>query len=123
VAKEYLEQMLKINPTEYEVAALLALFFPNKTESTKIGDILGEEGIKLFKGTFKNNNKKSRKAFFKNDFIKKIWPVIKENMTIDDCFQGGQPNEKIYSTYSKCEQELQEYLLELPEWWGETFSL
>ncbi len=79
-----------------------------KTACPELFEALGAQKIKLYRGIFKNNSKKSRSQFFADPLIGKIWPFIRENMEYDDLFFKADPNESIMVTYHAITQEIKE---------------
>jgi len=55
--------------------------------------------MELFKCIFDNNSSKTIKMFFRNNFIKRLWPSILANFTYDIVFGDKQANQDIDLTY------------------------
>lgn len=99
--REFLEKYLLLkNVSEYEVAAINLLLYhsfgPSKKkpvdQNSMIYKLLRDDGIDLFKCIFDNNSKEAVEKFFKNEFVKKLWPSILKNLTKDVVFAKKTPN-------------------------------
>lgn len=78
-------------------------------------DSLGIEGIALYRGTFEENSVEKVFKFFKDPFIRKIYPLIVKKIKRNECFKLAPPNISIMPTYEKIEKLFKEkYELELP---------
>ena len=64
-------------------------------------EALKPEGVTLFRDIFKNNNKDLVKDFFSDEFVKKIWPTIKKNLTFNHCVDKAEPLKSVYPTSRK----------------------
>lgn len=49
---------------------------------------LGEDGITKFRNVFRENTARQVEAFFGSVLIKRLWPLIKENLTMENCFEN-----------------------------------
>jgi hypothetical protein len=93
---------------------------PNGSPKVKeLYEALGNDGLKLFKGIFGNNNKRLVDMFLSHDFIYQIWPVIIKNITYKQCFKEGSPHDKIKQSYGLIVELLKQYNMECPSWWEE----
>jgi hypothetical protein len=83
---------------------------------------LGDEGMILYKCIFDNNNKDLVKEFFNDSFIRKLWPMILNNLTAELCFGKTGPNPDIETTFIAITGNMaQEHRLALPQWWRARF--
>jgi hypothetical protein len=84
-----------VNPTKKEIYAMVVLLYPKfagsltKKPDPLVLEHLELEGIFLYKGIRKANNKTTMKLFFKDPFIKKIWNYILPFMKFKHCFPEG----------------------------------
>ena len=62
-------------------------------------DVLGEEGIELFRGIFISNNEELVDEFFKSSIITNTWPVIRKHLKREHCFSRADPKIDIIKTY------------------------
>ena len=86
-------------------------------ETTPLFRALGHKGLRLYKLIFDNNKKALVKEFFKDKFIKKIWPIMAENVTYKQCFSKPHRND-IFATYSYISSlTRKQFKLQLPIWW------
>lgn len=96
--KVFLEDKLGLkNLTDYEIYAAVVLLYPsfgpsNKPEERDLplnNDVyraLGLQGMKKYKLIFDINNQDLIKEFFKDSFIRKIWPVMMEHSKAEHFF-------------------------------------
>lgn len=93
------------NPTNYEVWACALLIYPTKginNACKELCDTLGNDGIRVFRTIFVNNNSTLIREFFEHPFMQKLWPQIVSRQSMEYyCFKGKQPNENIRETYCK----------------------
>jgi hypothetical protein len=93
-------------------------------ETSLIFQLLQYEGMELFKVMITdNNNDELRKAFFQNNVIRRLWPILRPVLTRDLCFpRGSGPNQAILPTYSAITFEMNDrYGLPMPDWWTKEF--
>ena len=93
-------------------------------ESSLIFQLLQYEGMELFKVMITdNNNDELRKAFFQNNVIRRLWPILRPVLTRDLCFpRGSGPNQAILPTYRAITHEMNDrYGLPMPDWWTMEF--
>jgi hypothetical protein len=79
--KRFMENFLSgfSNPTDYEVWACALLIYPAKGiegACQPLCQVLGEDGIRVFRDIFANNNATMVAEFFTNPIIKKLWPQV-----------------------------------------------
>jgi len=96
----------------------------DKYKETKIFEILGEDGMTLFKRCITlNNNERLRDEFFCHNLIRKIWPCVRVFMTEEACFGKKGPNKDLKKTYKLMTNIVEKtYGLKMPEFWRDTFS-
>ena len=113
------------NPTDYEVWACALLLYPAKGINgacAPLCDTLGEEGIRVFRDIFTNNNAAMITEFFTHPVIVKLWPQVARRMESEHCFKKTGPNESIRLTYCKITQTLEEkFNLQVPVFWRRAF--
>ena len=89
-------------------------------ENSEIFQLLKKDGMDLFKTMITdNNNDEMREAFFKNNVIRRLWPILRPVLTRDICFpRGNGPNQAILPTYREITDEMNDrYGLPMPDWW------
>jgi hypothetical protein len=79
--KKFMETYLSgfANPTEYEVWACALLLYPAKGidgACQQLCETLGQDGIRVFRDIFANNNSDLVAEFFTNHIMKKLWPQV-----------------------------------------------
>ncbi len=81
--------------TEQEIWTIGLLVFPNKGNYCKnkiackpLYESLKEDGIRRFRDLFGENTTSQVEEFFQSDLIQKIWPIIRENLRMDHCFEN-----------------------------------
>lgn len=113
--REFLEKYLQLkNVSEYEVAATNLLLYhsfgPSKKKPVDQTSIiykqLLDDGIDLFKCIFDNNSKESVERFFKNKFVKKLWPSILKYLSKEVVFGKNSPNKEIEMTYREITRQI-----------------
>lgn len=91
-------------------------------KSSIIPKHLKESGMELFKLIFDNNSKDLVKKFFNDSLIRRIWPHILKYLIPDLCFPNGDANMEIEMTFREMTRLiLEEFKLEMPEWWLKMF--
>ena len=122
-------------PSQETVWAITLMFYSTKgpKESTKEGKeampicaplfkVLGSEGIRIFRGIFRENSKELRDKFFSHQLIEELWPTISKNLSYDHCFGRAPPNPEIMKSYHRITKIMAEdYGLPLPKWWTDKF--
>ena len=81
---------------------------------------MDEEGFERYKCVFDNNNKDLIEKFFRDPVIKKLWPIFRKKILYKDCFKN-EPIEEIYPSYQKITRMMNEYNLDVPDWWRKQF--
>jgi hypothetical protein len=104
----------------------VTLLFPKKAivanHCTPLLNVLGDNGVKVFKNIFDNNNQALRDQFFKHPFIRTLWPLLRDKYRYEHCFCKAGPNPDLVSTYKMIIETLQTYKMETPMWWKTLFS-
>jgi hypothetical protein len=128
---EFLTQYLKWkNVTDYQVSAVNLLLYhsfgPSKTKQVNTESIiyenLGDHGMTMYKEVFDNNNKELVRAFFRDEIIIKLWPVVERHMTERICFEKKPPNPDIELTFREISRIMSEdFNLQMPQWWLRKF--
>ena len=123
---------LEINITsKKDVAIAILLIFPafgpssgkeSKKDiniSTAVYQLLGDEGMHLFKTSITlKNNESVRNQFFGTPIIRQLWEKLTPKMTLKYYFDGKGPNKQLMPTYSIITKVMnQHYGLRMsPEW-------
>jgi len=131
--REFLEEHLGFsNITEHQVAIVNLLLYHSFGPSAKKGvnqdsiiyQLLGDEGMRLFKQIFDNNSKELVKEFFEHPFIRMIWPEVVAHLTHQVCFDHNGPNPEIELTFREITRIMTyDYRLPMPQWWEEKFPI
>lgn len=84
---------------------------------------LGEEGIRIFRKVFENNNKELIDEFFNDSFIRKVWPTIMKNSRYEYYFKKD-PKPELEETFKKISTVMTEkYNLPMPTFWLRKYPL
>eukprot|EP00347_Sterkiella_histriomuscorum_P015067 403358435 len=84
---------------------------------------LGEQGLRVYRDIFSNNNRKLVAEFFSDPIIRKLWEFVKKKLTYKMCFKKDAPNFNIILTYQQITKTLETtFKLEAPAWWKERFD-
>ena len=97
---------------------MIVLVYPAKGIVNKDGtakceraySALLDEGISIFKSIFENNNKFLIEKFFTNSLIRRLWPLVVQNLNYNYCFLNGH-NETIMDSYRAVSQKVKSYNL------------
>ena len=130
--------------TDEQIWTVGLLVFPNKGSYSEEEDwaacpplfnALGKQGISKFRDLFGENTTKQVEEFLQSDLIQRIWPIIKENLTIEHCFDNlnkkveGAPyapkiNPNFRLSYKKLATQMQDkFKLSMPSWYCKEFNL
>jgi hypothetical protein len=100
------EELNMYGLTDNEIWAAVLLLYPsfgpseqNDGKDTAIYRALGDEGLTIYKTIFDNNNKKNIKKFFKDTFIRKLWPKIMTIANNRKMFFSKDPKQEILPSY------------------------
>jgi len=86
-------------------------------------EVLGDNGVELYKEIFDNNNKQLVERFFSDCFIKRLWPMIQAELRFEHCFNEDGSHLQIKSTYKSAGNMVKGFGVELPKWWNDLFDL
>jgi hypothetical protein len=139
-ARRFLFEVLKVyrngeEPSEKEICAMALILYPSKGETktkkpdratSKIYRVLDDEGMRMYKTIFDNNNKKDIRAFLADPFIRKLWPHMMQklpysNILLNDKIEGKseQNKMKIIATMHEVTRIIVlEFNLPIPFWWS-----
>ena len=82
---------------------------------------LGDKGILIYKTVIDQNTEKTRHLFLVDDFIKKLWPILRK-VPRELCFKNNDMVDKLRSTYCEMTRIVQgKYKLKMPSWWASEF--
>ena len=87
--------------------------------STAVYQLLGDEGMHLFKTSITlKNNESVRNQFFGTPIIRQLWEKLTPKMTLKYYFDGKGPNKQLMPTYLNITKVMnQHYGLRMsPEW-------
>jgi hypothetical protein len=101
---------------------------PNK-DTSKIYQIIGDEGMTIYKKIFDNNNKDLVRQFLNDRFIRRIWPNMIANLKKEKILpeyklsnKSQENQQKLYSTMQEVTRILLvDFNLCLPEWWSDRY--
>ena len=80
-------------------------------------DIVGEEGIDVFRNIFTNSNSYLTREFFNHELIKNLWPFFLKKLRYEHCFSNAAPLKSRAQTYSYISILLENNGLAAPSWW------
>lgn len=122
--------------TKKEIAVVILLIFPafgpsstknakkSISKSTEVYQLLGDEGVEIYKTSItKNNNEKLRTAFFGTSIVRHLWEKLTPSLTLKDYFGAKGYNKNIFSTYSMISRIMKEvYNLNMSKEWTDAFN-